>query len=181
MPMNDLYRICVKLYASAASPRDETLVPVFHDWIRRRALDVTLIDVADYAHVPESPGVMLIAHEASFSLDRADGRYGLLVQRRRPTPEGIDDVLQRTLRQALDVADKLEQEPRLKGKLSFDRSHVRVESNDRLLAPNDAASYATLATHVTSAAAAVFPASTVAVARVANDARDRLALEVRVS
>ena len=42
-----------------------------------RAADHMLIDVADYGHVPQGPGVVLVAHEANIYLDRLDGRTGL--------------------------------------------------------------------------------------------------------
>ena len=78
-----LQRICLKLYAAEPGISDQVFVPIFHDWIRDQALeDLVLFDVADYAHVPESPGIVLVTHEASFSLDRSDGLFGLLAQRR---------------------------------------------------------------------------------------------------
>ena len=36
-----------------------------------------LIDVADYSHVPDGPGVMLVAHEGFFSLDQENHQPGL--------------------------------------------------------------------------------------------------------
>ena len=84
----DPRRVCVKLFAAEPGVPDSAFVPIFHEWIRDRALGLVLLDVADYTHVPDSPGVMLIAHEAAFSLDRTDGRLGLLAQQRRPIDGG---------------------------------------------------------------------------------------------
>jgi hypothetical protein len=111
-------------------------IPVFHRWIQRRDLPELLIDVADYSHVPEGPGVLLIAHEANYSLDQARGRLGLLYNRKRA---GSGDA-QTELRQAYDAAitacERLEREPEFKGALRFDRSRLEVILNDRLLYPN---------------------------------------------
>jgi hypothetical protein len=180
--MNDLYRICVKLYAHSQSGLDDArFVPIFHDWIRARRLDAVLIDVADYTHVPDGPGILLVAHEVSFALDRSDGRFGLLVQRRRPADGGVDDAIEHTLRHALHAAERLEREPRLAGALSFDRTQIRVESNDRLLAANDDASFRELSSHVHAVGQRVFENRGIDVKRIENDPRDRLALDVRVA
>jgi len=179
--MDDMYRVCVKVYAAESTEvRDEAFIPIFHEWIRTRALEVVLIDVADYTHAPDSPGVMLISHEASFALDRADGRFGLLVQRRRPIAGGIDAAIATTLRQAFDVATRLERESRLDGALAFETGVVRVEANDRLRAPNSDEGYDALAPRVRAAGLAVHPGRDVSVTRIANDPRDRLAMELRI-
>ena len=49
---------------------------VFHQWIRDSVCPEMLIDVADYRHVPAGPGVMLIGHEANYSLDNRENRLG---------------------------------------------------------------------------------------------------------
>jgi hypothetical protein len=135
--IDDLYRVCAKLYAAGpVGISDDVLVPIFHEWIRDRSLDLVLIDVADYTHAPVSPGVMLISHEVSFSLDRSDGRFGLLAQRRRPVDGNAVVAVASVLRDAWTVARKLEVDPRVAGRLMFDTATPRVEANDRLRAPN---------------------------------------------
>ena len=58
----------VKVFAKA--PVDlAAAIPVFHRWIQEGACEELLIDVADYRHVPAGPGVVLIGHEANYSLD----------------------------------------------------------------------------------------------------------------
>ena len=57
-------RVCVKLYAEDRGIGDQTFVPIFHEWIRDQALEgLVLFDVADYAHVPDSPGIVLVTYE----------------------------------------------------------------------------------------------------------------------
>ena len=176
-----LQRICLKLYAPEQGIGDQAFVPIFHEWIRDQALEnLVLFDVADYAHVPESPGIVLVTHEASFSLDRSDGLFGLLAQRRVNGSGEAADMIATTLRHALQVAAKLEDDPRLAGKLAFDRSRVMIEANDRLRAPNTDEGYRTLEPVVSTAIKAVFSDSTPKVTRVNNDPRDRLAANVSV-
>jgi hypothetical protein len=172
-------RVCVKLYADSAAVPDETFIPIFHRWIRDRALDLVFIDVADYAHVPDGPGVMLVTDAIAFALDRSDGRFGLLAQQRRPGHGSTADAIALALRQTLDVADALERERALAGKLSFVRNAFRLEINDRLAAPaNDDASYLALRPSIEGAAQRVFPDRRPTIARVFGDARDRLAVDV---
>jgi hypothetical protein len=179
--LRDLQRVCVKLYArEPAAVDDQLFVPIFHEWIRDRRLDLVLVDVADYAHAPDSPGIMLVSHEASFALDRADGCFGLLVQRRRPVDGDATDAIRVALQHALEVAELLERDSRLANRLSFDRAHVHVEANDRLRAPNTDAAFAAFAPHVRAAVGAVFGVEPARIGRVANDPRDRLAAEVTV-
>jgi hypothetical protein len=180
--MSSLQRVCVSLRASRGEQiPDETFVPVFHEWIRDRAIgsDLVLLDVADYSHVPEGPGVMLVSHSITFSLDRADGQLGLVAQRRRPGTGDTADTIADLVRHADDLATALESHPRLAGRIAFDRSVVRVEANDRLLAPNSAEGCETLAVAVRSAWTALRPERPVALTRLKNDPRDRLAIEVR--
>jgi hypothetical protein len=179
--IEDLQRICVKLYAPEPGVDDQTFIPIFHEWIRDQAIDnLVLFDVADYAHVPESPGVVLVTHEASFSLDRSDGLFGLLAQRRVNGSDEATDMIATTLRHALQVAAMLEEDPRLAGKLVFDRSRVVIEANDRLRAPNTDEGYRALEPVVSTAIKAVLSDGAPRVTRVDNDPRDRLAADVRV-
>jgi hypothetical protein len=178
------HRVVVKLYAPeppGITDDAAAFVPVFHEWIRKGALDLVMIDVADYAHAPDSPGIMLVTHEISFALDRSDGRFGLLAQRRTPVEGGAIEAIEGTVRHTLRVAELLEAEPSLAGQLQFDRSRIRVESNDRLRAPNTQLGFDTFAPVVLAALESILPGGQQQAVRVENDPRDRLALEVRLA
>jgi len=179
--IDDLQRLCVKIYAPEPELDDQLFVPIFHEWIRDQVFDdLVLFDVADYAHVPESPGIVLVTHAAHFSLDRSDGRFGLLVQRRVSGTGDAVATLALTIRHGLEVAERLARDPRVAGKLRFDRATLRVEANDRLRAPNTDEGYRAFEPVVRSAVAQVL-GDGVTVARVANEPRERLAAEVRVA
>lgn len=178
-----LYRVCVKLYSPEATESGgdaAVYVPIFHEWIREQRLDLVLIDVADYAHAPDSPGIMLISHEASFALDRADGRFGLLVQRRTPIEGTPADAVATTFRHAVEAATLLQDDPRLAGRLDFDAANPRIEANDRLRIPNSDEGFRLFEPVVREGVAAVRPGANVRISRVENDPRDRLAVQVRI-
>ena len=65
-------RFCIKFVAQDASLDEETLIPVFHEWIRERKLPGVMFDVVDYRHVPEGPGIMLITHEINYAMEHGN-------------------------------------------------------------------------------------------------------------
>lgn len=111
-------------------------IPVFHRWIQDSVCHELLIDVADYRHVPAGPGVLLIGHEANYSLDQSFHRLGLLYNRKLPIEGSIDEKLGQAFRSALIACQRLEAEALFSDKLKFNAGECEVIVNDRLLAPN---------------------------------------------
>lgn len=115
----------------------DVLVPIFHRWIQTQSLsDHLLVDVADYKHVADGPGVLLVSHEANIHLDDTAGERGLLYVRKQLIPGGFAKRIGTVIGYALGVASKLEQEPELAGKLTFHHDRLTLRLNDRLRAPN---------------------------------------------
>ncbi|MDH3201888.1 MAG: hypothetical protein OEM15_13415 [Myxococcales bacterium] len=130
----------VKLYTSAGEIELEKLVPVFHRWIREKRIpDELLIDVADYAHVPQGPGVVLIGHQSDYYLDVADDRPGLLYSRKRGFEGDFQAGIEDAFRRALRACQLLESEADLGLDFATDEMLFRVQ--DRLAAPNDDVTY----------------------------------------
>jgi hypothetical protein len=133
----ELQHINVKLYLNNGDADLAAVIPIFHGWIQEQLFDELLIDVADYRHVHQGPGLMLIGHEADYSLDQTDGVLGLRYNRKAPIPgTNLDRMIQAT-RAALVAAQRLETDTRLNGKLRFNGQQIQLTINDRLLAPND--------------------------------------------
>ena len=113
---------------------------VFNSWIQQKRLQGLLIDVADYLHVHHGPGIMLIGHEADYSLDNRAGRLGLLYNRKEQLEGTTQEKLAQAVRAALTAAQILERENDLK----FIGSELQVIVNDRLLVPNTAETFEAL-------------------------------------
>ena len=127
----DTSRISIKLFANETSAKLEDFVPVFHSWIQTRAIpDHLLIDVANYAHVHNGPGIVLVSREANYSLDTRGGRLGLTYQRKQPISGTFAERL-RVAYQAAQHAASL-----LKDKLTFRNDEIELRICDRLNAPN---------------------------------------------
>lgn len=128
----------LKIFVADTSAIELTdAVPVFHRWIKDSICPEMLIDVADYAHVYAGPGVLLIGHEANYSLDNRENRLGLLYNRKAALDGTFQSRLEQAHRAALEACDRLEREDAFHRKLKFDRKRIEVFVNDRLLAPND--------------------------------------------
>ena len=142
----DAFKLQLKIYLTPESARTldvEALIPVFHRWIKQHALPELTIDVANYRHVPNGPGVVLIGHGADYFLDEGEGRPGLLHNRKRaglPPGERLGDLAQRTL----NAASLLERDMALTGKVKFATNELLFRVNDRLAAPNSDATFAAL-------------------------------------
>ncbi len=142
----DIQHFRVKLFATPESHPDvAAAIPVFHRWIQEKRLPEMMIDVSDYQHVPQGPGVILVCHEAIYGLDQGHGRLGLLYNRRTAVDGSVTDRLRQALDAAESAAGLLEQEPEFAGHLRFDRQAWEVTVNDRALAPNTEATWNTLA------------------------------------
>lgn len=132
-----LEHVNVKLLVGNAAQVDlEPLIPIFHDWIQGQVFEEMLLDVADYRHVSGGPGVMLIGLQADYSVDNTDDRLGVRYNRKAGLDGSNLDRLEQAARAALTACQRLEQEPRLEGKLRFNGTELEVFINDRLLAPN---------------------------------------------
>jgi hypothetical protein len=169
----ELYKLGIKIFVAnpgAVNPRD--FIPVFHAWIKEQKIaGHLLIDVHDYSHVQNGPGILLVAHEGNFSLDQAEGRLGLVYYRKQPV---AGDSLKITFESARSAARLLEGEPTLNG-IRFRTNEFLVFSNDRLLAPNTAEARVELETAIRN----TFPGATISLALRAADPRERLAFVVK--
>ena len=156
------------------------LIPIFHRWIQQGAAEGLLIDVADYAHVPDGPGIVLVSHEGHYGVELGDGRLGLRYSRKRALSGTLADRLATVLRIALRACRQLEQEPELEPPLQFPGDEVEVVLNDRLLAPNTDETMARFEPALSAVLSRMYDGSTWAVTRAA-DPREPFALTVKAA
>ncbi len=162
-----LHRLGFKIRAGFDGKLEE-FIPVFHGWIQRKAVDGLLVDVADYSHLPNSPGVVLVGFDADRSMDASEGPLGLLYMRKQPGA-----TLKDAWRATLDACAKLEDEPSLKGRLRFTPAETLFIANDRLAAPNDGAAWSKIEPELK----ALLPAA--AITRDTSDPRRRLTARIQ--
>jgi rhodanese-related sulfurtransferase len=133
-------RIAVKFFAdSAAEVELEPFIGLFHRFIQEQSVLGLLVDVADYAHVPHGPGVILIGHDVDYAIDATGGRAGLLTTRKHydAESESLADVLRDTIAKAVVAVRAIEEDG--SAALKFDTSRVEVQILDRLAAQQEGA------------------------------------------
>jgi hypothetical protein len=174
-------RASLKLFLADPQSLDAAaLVPVFHRWIRESAVEGLLIDVADYRHVRNGPGVILVGHECDYRLDFEAGRPGLsYVEKRRANGSRSDrwtDRLGVLFHRALVGSRRLEQEETLG--VRFGSDEARITLPDRLRAPNRATTRDALAGPVARFAEELYRPARVAVEWENRDPRHPFSLRV---
>ena len=171
----------VKLFAEDPVTIDlGDAIPVFHRWIRDRVLDELLIDVADYRHVPAGPGVVLVGHDALYSLDNGGRRLGLLYNRRTVLEGRTGDKLHAAFEAARRACRRLEAEPEFRGKLRFSDGECEVSVNDRALAPNTEQTWLALKGELEQFLSEIWLGRTYAVER-AKDPRELFRITAKVA
>lgn len=170
----NLRRLALSQHARPGTVDSAALTAALHRFIRKDTLPEPMIDVVDYHHVKGGPSVLFVGHESDYVIS-LDGRAASVgYQRKRAPGEGFEAHL----------ADGFARFARFKGMLvaeslglGFDEGPIHVELLDRLLAPNDAASFAALAPTIERVAAQALGRA-VTVSRVENDPRAPLTARV---
>ena len=133
----DVQHLNVKFFVEDPQAVDlAVFLSLFSGWIQTQVGEELLIDVADYRHVVAGPGVMLIGHEADYSIDNGGNRLGLLYNCKAVMKGGAQERLEQVVRSALLACRRIEEDPLLEGGLRFSGGEVQLVINDRLLAPN---------------------------------------------
>lgn len=129
-------RLTVTFPATSPPASLDPVIGVFHRFIQRGLVEGLVIDVADYRHVPEGPGVLLVGHDVDYGLsDR-----GLTVTRKRSSEATAGDQFRDAVRMGLGFLEALEYDGELEA--AFDRSRVTVTAPDRSLSGEVAADLA---------------------------------------
>jgi rhodanese-related sulfurtransferase len=120
-------RLTVTFPATTPPASLDPAIEVFHRFIQRGLVEGLVIDVADYRHVPQGPGVLLIGLDVDYGVS-ADG---LTVTRKRSSEDPAGDQFRDAVRMGLGFLQSLDYDGGLDGE--FDRSRVTVAVPDRSL------------------------------------------------
>ena len=174
----DLQRIGIKIFAedsAAINVRD--FIPVFHGWIQKQAVEHhMLIDVHNYSHIHNGPGILLVAQEGNFSIDFGDGRMGLLYYRKNGG-DGFHSVL----KAALQACSLIESDSSLLPRIRFRTDEMQIVANDRLLAPNSDATFSAMRPDLMSVLKSALPDSQISLSRSSVNPKERFSIRVEAS
>jgi len=152
----DPKRLAIKLFTARPLVREELapFIGVFHGFIQRGAVPGLLIDVADYAHVPDGPGVILIGHEVDYGIEIVNGRAGLLTTRKRAGDKSAGALFRDALAKAIAAARAIEADAVVSLRFAVDAVEIAIP--DRLAAPNTASAFELVSKEIAPVARAVF-------------------------
>lgn len=160
----DLQRINVKLFVDAPDPVPvDALLPVFARWREDTANPAEWVDLADYAHVPRGPGVMIIGRQGNLALDLADPGPGILYANKKALAGSVSERVLDTFRRALALTRALLEEPGFPSGIVPRPAAWELVFNDRIHAPNTDATHAVLGPDVDAALDRLFGAGCAAV------------------
>lgn len=168
--------INIKIFVEGELSVDpKAFIAVFQRWVKEQHREELLIDMADYRHVPNGPGVMCVGLEADYAMDHRTGRWGLLYNRKAPVSGSNGDRLAQALRSAASACEKLEAD--VPG-LRFSRTDFEVLVNDRALISNSAGDWSAFKTDVEAFVKGLTGGAGGRVARASEDPRSRLGAKV---
>lgn len=171
-------RITIKLFAENAAEFPITdIIPVFHQWIREDAVPGLLIDVADYKHVLEGPGILLIGHEVDYALDEGHGRLGLLLRCKKIEGGSLAENLRQTLAWTVQAGQRLIQDTNLR----LRADEVEITFPDRLHLPNTAETFAAIQDEVTAVLQTTFGTAAIELTNGAVDERRPLTIQAAIT
>ena len=172
-------QVSVKLFAAdPGAVVMDAFAAIFHRWIQENRIPhQLLIDVADYRHVPDGPGILLVAHQAHYAIDSERGPLGLLYSVKRDPPDELESKLVEAARDAVAAARALEEDPARPIRFRGDR--IRVAIMSRRLAPNTAETFAAARPALEGFAARLYPGRHAAIEHLA-DPREPFAVEIAV-
>jgi hypothetical protein len=169
----ELYRLGIKFFASGERVNLTEFIPIFHEWIQKQNIDRhLLIDVHNYSHMHDGPGILLVAHEGNFSID-FDGRMGFVYYRKQPFQTLADIV-----KPAIKGCKLLSDDRRMCGRLEFSTDELVIFANDRLLAPNTEETFSELQPRLSAALVEVLGES-FNLSRISHEPKERLTIHCR--
>ncbi len=120
-------------------PQPEQLVPIFQRWIQEHTVEGLLIDVANYAHVPNGPLILLIAHDGDYVYDTSDDEPGIKYIYKEVEEQTLADAIQTALCRAAAAVVALAAEETVDTQPISDG--FQVELIDHLAYPNTHSAY----------------------------------------
>ena len=140
--LSEPQRVGVKVFVEDQEAFDRArMIEVFHRWIQEDRLPGTLVDVHDYTHVPDGPGVLLVAHEWHLRTDEAGGRIGLEFELKRQGSGTLEEQLRKAIVGLLGAAAALEQDTASDNPVRFGTREMVFRFTDRLAVPSTEAAF----------------------------------------
>lgn len=132
-----LQKISLKLFVDVPGTLPlEPFLPIFARWRENKTHASGWVDLADYAHVRNGPGVMIIGHQGNLGMDLTDPGPGILYCNKKDLEGTTEERVLDTFRRTLPLARALTAEPEYPKQLAPRPGFWELVVNDRMQAPN---------------------------------------------
>lgn len=136
-----LQRIDVKLLLDAPPQPDlDPFLLIFHRWRQRSDHPSDWVDLADYAHMPSGPGILIAGKRDTFSVNLNPPGPGLLTSVRSGLKGSLEDRFREAFRRARGLNAAVLAEAEFPSEFQVRKGAWEVFLNDRLGFPNTDAS-----------------------------------------
>jgi hypothetical protein len=179
--MDAPHRIKVKYFVQdPAAINLPAFAPIFQRWIQEHRVDGLLLDVADYKHVQDGPGIVLIGHEADYGMDLTGGRPGLVYDYKRgwDANASLQERLRVVLRGVLSGCQVLEADPVLEDGIHFRLDEAELAFVDRLRTPNQPAVFDAVVAEIRPVLDALYGHNQYTLTRASDDPRRALTIHL---
>lgn len=141
----DLQRIDVKLLlATPPHPNIDVFLEIFNRWRQREDHPCDWVDLADYAHMPAGPGILIAGKRDTFSINLNPPGPGLLTSTHAGLEGPLEDRFREAFRRARELSRSVLSEPEFPVEFSVSDEGWEIYVNDRLTFPNSDASDAVI-------------------------------------
>ena len=133
----DLQRIHIKLLSDA--PATLSLAPfiaIFGRWRGEKDHPSGWVDLADYAHVPRGPGIVLVGFRANFAFDMADPAPGTLYAAKKGLSGAHAERITAALKSCLELSQRLVAEKEFPPGVHLNTAAWEIHFTDRLETPH---------------------------------------------
>ena len=179
--LSEPQRVGVKVFVEDQEAFDRArMIEVFHRWIQEDRLPGTLVDVHDYTHVPEGPGVLLVAHEWHLRTDEAGGRIGFEYELKREGSGTLAERVREAIASVLEAALALEQDTAEDNPVRFATREMVFRFTDRLAVPATEAAFEEITPELENVLAGLYGEVPIEFERVGHT-RGPLTLHMRVA
>lgn len=174
----DLQQINIKVFVTEDSTVNYTnFIKVFNRWMEEADSD-DYLNYADYSHVEDGPGVLMILKQANYSIDNAFQEQGLLYNRKHDVDGDNAGKIRDALAETLSKCEQLEASEELENAIQFDGSDILFMINNRNLAPNTADIAASVQSDLEPVLQKMYGGDDFTIERTSEDARERFAVRI---
>jgi hypothetical protein len=135
--ITDLQRIHIKILSNAPPTlKLEPFIEIFGRWRGEKNHPAEWVDLADYAHVPRGPGIVLVGQRANLAFDMADPAPGILYASKKGLTGSHLERLSAAMKSCLELTKRLIAEPEFPKGVALRTDALELRFADRLVTPN---------------------------------------------